>query len=184
MNKYKEAGIKSITDLKVYVLFLLDNIGRPMPLESVIHILSEVLNDISLDFDHCIGELEDTEHICYDEVDGVKYYTVTEKGRFVSAELYDSIDESFRENSLRLAIRYISISDSGAKFSATVTETDTRRYRVTMEAHDRFGDLMTASLTVLSRTEAEQIKKNFESKPDSVYRGVLFSATGRIEYIS
>ena len=29
-----------------------------------------------------------------------------------------------------------------------------------------------------------QIKKNFEQKPDGVYRGVLFSATGRIEYIS
>ena len=31
---------------------------------------------------------------------------------------------------------------------------------------------------------AEQIKKNFEAKPDGVYRGVLFSATGRIEYLS
>ena len=31
---------------------------------------------------------------------------------------------------------------------------------------------------------AEQIKKNFEAKPDGVYRGVLFSVTGRIEYLS
>lgn len=184
MNKYKEAGIKSLTDLKVYVLFLLDKIGRPMTLESVLDILSQLLNDISLDFDHCIGELEDSDHICYDEVDGVKYYTITDKGRFVSAELYDSIDESFRENSLRLAIRYISLSDSGAKISATITETESRRFRITMEAKDRFGELMTTSLTVTSRAEAEQIKKNFESKPDSVYRGVMFSATGMIEYIS
>ena len=32
--------------------------------------------------------------------------------------------------------------------------------------------------------EAEQIKTNYEQKPDGVYRGVLFSATGRIEYLS
>jgi hypothetical protein len=53
-----------------------------------------------------------------------------------------------------------------------------------MEAHDEYGELMCASLTVSSLTEAESIKRNFLQKPDGVYRGVLFSATGRIEYLS
>jgi hypothetical protein len=43
---------------------------------------------------------------------------------------------------------------------------------------------MKTSLTVNSKAEAEQIKNNYEQKPDGVYRGVLFSATGRIEYLS
>jgi hypothetical protein len=55
---------------------------------------------------------------------------------------------------------------------------------VTLEANDKWGELMRTSLTVNSLAEAEQIKRNFEAKPDGVYRGVLFSATGRIEYLS
>ena len=55
---------------------------------------------------------------------------------------------------------------------------------MTLEAHDRFGELMQTSLTVNSLAEAEQIKKNYEAKPDGVYRGILFSATGKIEYLS
>ena len=53
-----------------------------------------------------------------------------------------------------------------------------------MEAKDRFGELMKTSLTVNSLAEAEQIKRNYEAKPDGVYRGILFSATGKIEYLS
>jgi hypothetical protein len=53
-----------------------------------------------------------------------------------------------------------------------------------MEAWDKNEEIMSASLTVNSLAEAEMIKKNFESKPDGVYRGILFSATGRLEYIS
>ena len=53
-----------------------------------------------------------------------------------------------------------------------------------MQASDSTGEIMYTALTVNSEAEAVQIKKNFEQKPDGVYRGVLFSATGRIEYIS
>jgi hypothetical protein len=39
-------------------------------------------------------------------------------------------------------------------------------------------------VTVNSKSEAETIKRNYEAKPDGVYRGVLFSVTGKLEYIS
>ena len=42
---------------------------------------------------------------------------------------------------------------------------------------------MKVSVTVNSREEAETIKRNYESKPEGVYRGVLFSVTGRLDYI-
>ena len=34
------------------------------------------------------------------------------------------------------------------------------------------------------KKEAEKIRDHFESSPESVYRGVFFSATGRYEYLS
>jgi hypothetical protein len=55
---------------------------------------------------------------------------------------------------------------------------------VTLEAYDRYGEVMNVSVTVNSRAEAEEIKAGYEAKPDGVYRGVLFSLTGRFEYMS
>ena len=184
MKKNKKFGLNTVTDLKVFLLFLLDNIRYPVDRSTVMTIVEENTDDISLDYDQCLGELSDSGHILYDEVEGEKYYMISDKGRGVASELYDSLDAGYRERSLRSAIKHISLSKSGASIKSYIEKTDIGRYRVTMEAHDRFGELMTTSLTVNSLAEAEQIKKNFESKPDGVYRGVLFSATGKIEYMS
>lgn len=184
MRKQKEFGLNTITDLKIFLLFLLDNIRYPIDRTTVMSIIEENTDDISLDYDQCLGELTDSEHLLFDEIDGEKYYMISDKGRSVAAELYDDLDKGFRERSLRSAIKHISLSKSGASIKAYIEETESKRFRVTLEAYDKYGDVMKTSLTVNSKAEAEQIKNNYEQKPDGVYRGVLFSATGRIEYLS
>ena len=184
MKKNKKFGLNTITDLKVFLLFLLDNIRYPIDGSTVISIVEENTDDISLDYEQCLGELADSGHLLFDEIEGEKYYMISDKGRAIASELYDNLDAGFRERSLRSAIKHVSLSKSGASIKSYVEKTDNGRYRVTMEAYDRYGELMKTSLTVNSLAEAEQIKKNFEAKPDGVYRGVLFSATGRIEYLS
>ena len=184
MKRNKKFGLNTVTDLKVFLLFLLDNIRYPVDRATVMTIVEENTDDISLDYDHCLGELCDSGHILYDEVEGEPYYMISDKGRVVAAELYDSLDAGFRERSLRSAIRRISFLDDGRRINAYITETQTKRYRVTMEAYDRFGEVMNLSVTVNSRSEAEAIKADYESKPDGVYRGVLFSVTGKMEFLS
>lgn len=184
MKRNKKIGLNSTTELKVFLLFLLDNIRYPIDSDTIMSIVSENTDDISLDYDQCLGELVDSEHLLFDEIDGVRYYMISDKGRSVAAELYDNLDAGFREKSLRSAIKHLSLSKSGASIKAYIERNENGRYRVTLEAFDRYGELMSTSLTVNSLAEADQIKKNFESKPDGVYRGVLFSATGRIEYLS
>ena len=184
MKRNKKFGLNTTTDLKVFLLFLLDNIRYPIDSETIMTIVSENTDEITLDYEHCLGELTDSGHLLYDEVGGAKYYMISDKGRAVAAELYDNLDAGFRERSLRSAIKHVSLSKSETSIKAYIDRTEGGRYRVTLEASDRYGELMKTSLSVNSLAEAEQIKKNFEAKPDGVYRGVLFSATGRIEYLS
>ena len=184
MKRNKKFGLNTITDLKVFLLFLLDNIRYPVDSDTVMSIVSENTDDITLDYQQCLAELVDSEHLLFDEIEGVRYYMISDKGREIAAELYDNLDAGFRERSLRSAIKHLSLSKSEASIKAYIERTDSGRYRVTLEAFDRYGELMKTSLAVNSLAEAEQIKRNFESKPDGVYRGVLFSATGRIEYLS
>ena len=184
MRKQKDFSLNTITDLKIFLLFLLDNIRYPIDRTTVMSIVEENTDDISLDYDQCLGELTDSGHLLFDEIDGEKYYMISDKGRSVASDLYDDLDKGFREKSLRSAIKHVSLSKSGASIKAYIEETEAKRYRVTLEAYDKYGDVMKTSLTVNSKAEAEQIKNNYEQKPDGVYRGVLFSATGRIEYLS
>lgn len=184
MKKYKEFKLNTTTDIKVFILFLLDNIRYPIERTTILSIVEENTDEISFDYDQCLFELSDSEHVMLDEVDGEKYYMISDKGRLVAAELYDSLDKEFRERSLRSAVKHISLSKSEASISARVEKTESGRFRVTLEAHDKDDEIMRTSITVSSRAEAEMIKKNYESKPDGVYRGVLFSLTGRIEYLS
>jgi hypothetical protein len=184
MKKHKEFGLNTITDLKVFILFLLDNIRYPIEHTTVKKIVEENVDDISLDFEECLAELTDSGHLLFDEIDSEKYYMISDKGRAVAGELYDTLDKGFRERSLRSATKYISLSRSEATIRSYITQTATGRFTVHMEVRDKREEIMSVSLTVTTRAEAEKIKKNFENKPDGVYRGTLFAATGRLDFLS
>ncbi len=184
MKKQKEFSLNTTTDMKVFLLFLLDNIGSPIDHTTLIEIVRKNTNEISFDYDECLRQLEESEHVWGDEFEGEHYYGISDKGRLVASALYDTLDPEFRERSIRLAIGHISLTNRGARINAYVTETESKRYKVTMEAFDRFGEVMSVSVTVNSRAEAETIKSKYEAKPDGVYRGVLFSVTGRMELMS
>ena len=184
MNKQKQFTLNTTTDMKVVLLFLIDNIAGPVDHTTLIEIVRKNTNEISFDYDECLRQLVESEHICVDEFDGERYYGISDKGRMVASELYDNLDPEFLQRSLRLAVGYINLTDRGARINAFITETETKKFKVTLEAFDRFGEVMSISVTVNSRTEAEVIKTQYESKPDGVYRGVLFAVTGRLGFMS
>ncbi len=184
MKKQKKFNLRTMTDIKVFILFLLNNIGYPIDYTAIIGMISENTEEILIDYDECLRELVDDAHLLCDDYNGEKYYMISDTGRMIASQLYDSLDKEFLDRSLKYAAKYTSLSKNGSTIRATVTEAAGNRYKVTMQAEDSVGELFSASITVNSREEAERIKNNYESKPDGVYRGFLFSATGRLEFLS
>ncbi len=173
-----------MTDIKVFILFLLDNIGYPIDHNAVIGMVSENTEEIIFDYDECLRDLVDRGHLLFDEFEGERYYMISDSGRMIASELYDTLDKDFRDKSLKYSAKYTSLSKNGSTIKATVTECEGGRYKVTVEAKDSTGELLCASVTVKSREVAETMKKNYEGKPDSVYRGIMFALTGRLEFLS
>lgn len=184
MKKKKNAPLASFTDLKVFLLFLLDNIRYPVEHSTLLKIIADNTDDYSLDYEQCLMELVASSHLLFDEFDGEKYYMIAEKGRLVSAELYESLDPELRERSLNSANKHISLAGEGTGINARIEETKNKRFKVILESFDKEGELMSVSVVVSTRSEAELIKKNFEAKPSSIYRGILFSLTGKLEFFS
>lgn len=181
--KKKKFALQTKTDIKVFLLFLLEYISYPIDKTTLINIIAENSVELTIDYDECLGELSDTGHVWFDDVDNEVYYMISDTGRMVANELFDSLDKEFREKSLKIAIKYLSLASRGAVSRAFITEMPSGRFKVTLQITEEVGELLDTSVVVSSRSEAERIKKNFEERPDSVYRGILLSATGRIEYI-
>ena len=184
MKKQTKFKLRSITDIKVFLLFLLDHIRYPIDYTTLSEIISENVDEVTIDYYECMRALVDSEHLLLDEMDGESYYMISESGRLVAAELYDRLDPEFREMSIRSAAKYISLSNRNGRISTDIKELPDKRTELTIGASDNDGKLFSLSVTVASRAEAEKMIKSFESNPLGVYKGVLFCLTGRMEFLA
>ena len=184
MAKSKEYTLKSILEIKIYILFVLDRVRYPIDYATLTEIIFDTTMSVSIDYDTCIRELADDGMLIADEFDGERYYMISDRGREISAELYDTLDPVFREHTETLVMKHLKLARSGARVFSSIQETPDRRFAVTMRATARQGQIMKLELTLPTRAEAEAIRENFELQPDGVYRGVLFAATGRLGYLS
>ncbi|MCQ2413986.1 MAG: DUF4364 family protein [Clostridia bacterium] len=183
MAKGKEYELKSLTDIKIFILFILDTMRYPVDTTTLRNVIFENIVTPSTEYEECLNALVDDGHVIHDAIDGEDYYMVSETGRRISAELYDTLDPVFRERSRRSAMKYFSLADKGAKTYGTIREADHSRFEVELVAEDSFGKIMDVKLWMNSREEAENVQRSFEVSPDSVFRGVMFSATGKMTYL-
>lgn len=184
MKKQNKFKLRTLTDIKVFLLFLLDNIRYPIDYSTLTKIISDNVDDLTFDYDASLSELVDAEHLLFDEIDGERYYMISDSGRRIASELYDRLDEGFRESSIRSAAKHISLSRSKADVYSKIEELADKRFSVSMGAKDKLGEVFSLSITVNSRSVAEKMVSRFESDPDSIHKGLLFCLTGKLEFIS
>ena len=180
-NNFK---LKTVTDIKVFILFLLEYILHPIERSTLLDIIYDNTDEIAINYDECIKELLVSSHIVADDTLDEEYYAITESGRMVASELFDTLDEGFRENAIKIAVKHLSLLRRGAKVSAKIEKAEGVRYKVTINMIDRSGEVFEAGFITASLAEAERIKEHYEANPESVYRGIFFSVTGRYEYLS
>ena len=184
MKKKEPYKLKTLLDIKIFLLFILDNIKYPIEHGTIMKIVAENVQTPTFDYEEALADLVSRELVCTDEFEGKHYYMITKKGRPYAAELYDTLDETFREKSVRSAIKHSSLSDKGLRIKTDIEELPSRRFQVTVRMFDTEEQIMSASFTVISRREAEKIRDNFIARPQAMYNGFLFAASGRMEYLS
>lgn len=184
MKNNRERGFASISDLKVFLLYVLDHLRYPVEEETVLYIAAQNTNVISLDYNQCLTELAATEHVYTDEFEGTRYYMISDKGRATVAALYDALDKAFLDRCTASIARYLSLKKKEISVGSSIEETEEKRFKVTLEARDKYGEILNLSLTVNSMAEAIEIKNNYDARPDGVYKGILFSATGKMDFLA
>ena len=120
MKKKNERELWDKTDVKIFILFLLDNLQYPLDLDTLNRIVHETGYVGGFDFAECFSELLDDGHIIGDEVDGVAYYQVSSTGRMVAKQLQSELLDEIREESMICAARLLSLKARGASLHTSV----------------------------------------------------------------
>ena len=110
MAKSKEYTLKSILEIKIYILFVLDRVRYPIDYATLTEIIFDTTMSVSIDYDTCIRELADDGMLIADEFDGERYYMISDRGREISAELYDTLDPAFREHTETLVMKHLKLA--------------------------------------------------------------------------
>ena len=180
----KRRGVlKNNTDVKIFILFLLNSLRYPVTEEELTDIL--VADGFVGEYDVavCLSELCEMEHVYCATVDGQQTYMISPTGIEASAGLEDSLLSVIRTRSIQTATRYLSLRRRGADVNAEVTRREDGRYTVSCRVADKTGEIASFSLTIASQGEAERIRRHFIEAPEAVVRGITATATGEIAYL-
>ncbi|MBR6918550.1 MAG: DUF4364 family protein [Clostridia bacterium] len=111
-----------------------------------------------------------------------KLYEVSETGHKVALGLKDSIMESVRERSYKSALRHLSLKKRGAKIESSY-EPDGEGYIVNCTISDKDGTALDMKLRADSKYQLEHMLKNFEERPEVIFRGITALMTGDVDFI-
>ncbi len=181
--KSNKGVLKNKIDVKIFILFLLNQVRYPLPYGDVYDMVLEEGVIAEFDFAECFSELCDQGHVLAQPMEGVTYYLITDLGMRVAADLQDSLLESIRKHSLKSAMRYLSLHRRGAEAETEVKRREDGQFSVTCTVREAAGVYASYSLTVPTEAQANAIREHFRAAPEDVVRGLLSVATGEIEYL-
>ncbi len=175
--------IGSRRNVKIFVLYLMENINYPLDFVTINDVVMQTDYIIYLDFAECFHEMVDDGLIIAEEMEGENYYYVSEKGRVVARELKSDILPSILDQSLRYALRYLDFKRRGVKSSCSSERLEDGRYKIECSLTEKGVVIYSTTLVVDTEERVEKMKENFRDRPEVIYRGVTALLAGNVNYL-
>lgn len=182
MKTYQN-GMSDPNDIKILILYLLDEINYPLDYEIIHDIVAHSGYIGRFDFAEAFSKLLEMGHILSDVEDGETLYLISPTGKMVSAELQSNLMLSIREKSLKAAMHLLSFRKRNAKSFSSVTERDDGKYLFHCEITDPHGAIFSVDLCMSARLQAEGMKRRFDKDPEGVYRRLLSVLSADADYV-
>ena len=174
-----KASLKNKRDIKIFILYLLRFVGRPLKYHQLHDICVYDGIVASFDFTECLDELVDADNVLRVIAGGDEYYSITTQGERVSKTLSSDLLRSIRETGRRAAVRLLDFSSDGTEVrSDTGDEADDGSCRFSCEITRGKETLMRLEITAASSAEARYMKNSFDSDPEHILRAVYELMTG------
>ncbi len=177
--------VGSKKNVKIFVLYLMENINYPLDFVTLNDIVMQTDYVIYLDFAEGFHEMlrDGLIEVVGKDTDGNELYAVTDKGRIVAGTLKSDILDSILDQSLAGALRYLDFRRRGIKVSSHSERLSDGSFDVTFTMTEKDRTIMSVTLAVDSENRAERMKDNFHDRPEAVYRGMVALLAGNVNYL-
>ncbi len=177
------APLKKKDDIKIFILYLLHNLNKPLEFEDINAIVMQDGVVGGIDFADCFAELLETQNINEIHKDGKLYYIISDRGRHVAESLQGEILGYIRTRSLKSALRFISFKERGSEIKTSYEIRADGKYDLTCQIIDERQLSLEIKVVADNVRQLELMQHNFDDRPEVVYRGVLALLTGEINYL-
>ena len=174
---------KEKKDIKTFILYLLMQIDRPVDIATLNDIVMQDDFVNQFEFMDALFELVASGAVTKDDSSGKTEYSLSTKGRVAAEMLEGDLVGMIKERSVRSAMRLLSFERRGSRAQSKITE-ENGRFMLACTVTDKDGESFSLSVSLDSRRRAEAMKRNFDEKPEFVYRAILGVLSGDINYLS
>lgn len=177
--------IGSMNNVKIFVLYLMHNIGYPMDFVTINDVVMQTDYIMYLDFAEAFHEMLDGELIQTDGIseNGDPLYSVTHKGMIVAEQLRCDLLPSILDQSLACALRYLDLKRRHVTVDCTSEKRSDQTFDVTFDIREKNKTILTATINVDSEYRSRQMRENFRERPDVIYRGIIALLTGKVDFL-
>ena len=174
---------KDKNDIKTFILYLLMNVDRPVDIATLndLTVQDDFVNQF--DFMDAFFELCSSGAVISEKKDGEQLYFISPKGRTAAEMLEGDISAMIRERSAISAMRLLSFERRGARSASKISE-ENDKFLLSCSVYDKDGKSMSLELSIDTKRKAEAMKRNFDEKPEFVYRAMLGVLSGDINYLA
>ncbi len=183
------AALQDKNDIKIFILYILRNVGYPIEYATVIDL---VLSDGAvryIDFAECFAELIEAGNISRlsgsDDVDikTDELFVITERGRNVADALSSDLSTYMRDTSLHRAIQYLSFKRDGTEVKCDVRPLYDGRSEITFSFVKRDEVLLSVKMLSDNEKQTEMTRRTLDRDPERVYRGIIALMSGDADFL-
>ncbi|MBR1779080.1 MAG: DUF4364 family protein [Clostridia bacterium] len=164
-------GLRSKDDIKLLICYILSNVERSLSRSDILSALMQ--NNLAnyFEINNAFSDLIENENIVEDP-QNPNLYTVTESGQVISAQLHSSLPISIRDKALKAALNLLSKVKRETENNALICKVDSG-YNLKCNISGGNIDLLSFSLYVPDKLQADFVKENFLKDPNIIYECML-----------
>lgn len=171
-------GLWNQNDIRILICYVLHSVDAPLPREDVSQILQRKGLANYFEVEDAFAALERLGHISQD---GAGLCQVEKTGREIAAALGDTLPLSVRDKATETALALLAQAQVQRENRVEIQE-GAKGFQVSCHISGGDMELMSVSLYVPDRAQAELVRENFYKNPEGAYRLLLSFLTGDMGY--
>lgn len=178
-----ETRIYDENEIKIFILYLMHNIGRPLEYNDINEIVMQDGFVGGIDFADCFADLLENGNVREIHEDEKVLYEVSDRGIQIAENLHDDIMSYAKTKGLKSALRILDFKKRGAKIETSFEQRTDGRYDLTCSIRDSGQMSMELKLVVDNASQLELMRYQFRENPEQIYKGMLALLTGEMDYL-